>query len=145
MPICLNDIKGLIDEKRKALHGRIAGYREGGGNEKEVADALTIFELSVDNLFEDAKNYHPDVKVAAYNRQTKLGKSATPFDPRFPNPNQTRHCFQSYVDYHRCTKLRGEDFKPCEYFLRTYKTICPSYWLENWDEQLQEGTFPVKI
>eukprot|EP00096_Caligus_rogercresseyi_P010416 TRINITY_DN378_c0_g1_i1.p1 TRINITY_DN378_c0_g1~~TRINITY_DN378_c0_g1_i1.p1 ORF type:complete len:146 (-),score=51.14 TRINITY_DN378_c0_g1_i1:123-560(-) len=145
MTVSLDDIRNLIGEKRKALHEQIAGFREDGGDEKEIKTAITAFELSVDNMYEDAKNYDPDVRKAAFNKQSKLGKSATPFDPRFPNPNQTRHCFQSYVDYHRCVKLRGEEFKPCEYFSKAYKTLCPSYWLENWDEQLENGTFPVTI
>jgi cytochrome c oxidase subunit 6b len=28
-----------------------------------------------------------------------------PFDPRFPNQNQTKHCFTSFLDYHRCIKV----------------------------------------
>ena len=28
-----------------------------------------------------------------------------PFDPRFPNMNQTKHCFTSFLDYHRCIKV----------------------------------------
>ena len=29
-----------------------------------------------------------------------------PFDPRFPNQNQTRNCWQNYVDFHRCQKIK---------------------------------------
>ena len=32
-----------------------------------------------------------------------------PFDPRFPNQNQTKNCWQNYVDFHRCQKLKGEE------------------------------------
>ena len=39
-------------------------------------------------------------------------KQTIPFDPRFPNQNQTRNCWQNYVDFHRCQKL-----KVCFYFL----------------------------
>ena len=35
------------------------------------------------------------------------------FDARFPNQNQTKHCWQNYVDYHKCVNAKGEDFKPC--------------------------------
>ena len=35
------------------------------------------------------------------------GKMETiPFDPRFPNQNQTRNCWQNYVDFHRCQKIK---------------------------------------
>lgn len=37
----------------------------------------------------------------------------TGFDARFPNQNQTKHCWQNYVDYHKCITAKGEDFKPC--------------------------------
>ena len=33
-------------------------------------------------------------------------KQTIPFDPRFPNMNQTRNCWQNYVDFHRCQKLK---------------------------------------
>jgi len=35
------------------------------------------------------------------------------FDARFPNQNQTKHCWQNYVDYHKCILAKGEDFAPC--------------------------------
>lgn len=34
-------------------------------------------------------------------------------DARFPNVNQTKHCWQNYVDYHKCILAKGEDFAPC--------------------------------
>jgi hypothetical protein len=35
------------------------------------------------------------------------------YDARFPNQNQTKHCWQNYVDYHKCILAKGEEFKPC--------------------------------
>lgn len=26
---------------------------------------------------------------------------------------RTKHCWQNYVDYHKCVIAKGEDFKPC--------------------------------
>ena len=37
----------------------------------------------------------------------------TGVDARFPNQNQTKHCWQNYVDYHKCINAKGEDFAPC--------------------------------
>ncbi|BGP27868.1 Cytochrome c oxidase subunit 6B [Rhodotorula toruloides] len=48
------------------------------------------------------------------------------FDARFPNTNQSRHCFQAYVDYFRCVNAKGEDFPACKTFWRTYHSLCPS-------------------
>jgi len=66
-------------------------------------------------------------------------------DSRFPNQNQTRHCYQMYLDYHRCVKKRGEGYEPCNYFAHAYKTICPQFWVEKWDEQRANDAFPGDI
>jgi cytochrome c oxidase subunit 6b len=50
------------------------------------------------------------------------------FDARFPNQNQTKHCWQNYVDYHKCINAKGEDFKPCRQvcaYLSHYRTATP--------------------
>ncbi|XP_063990731.1 cytochrome c oxidase subunit 6B1-like [Diachasmimorpha longicaudata] len=68
-----------------------------------------------------------------------------PYDPRFPNTNQTRNCYQNYVDFHRCSKVRGEDYEACRYFKRVYQILCPNAWIEKWDEQIAEDRFPGNI
>ncbi|KAK4324042.1 hypothetical protein Pmani_005291 [Petrolisthes manimaculis] len=68
-----------------------------------------------------------------------------PFDPRFPNQNQAKYCYQSFVDYHRCQKLKGEEYEPCEYFKKVFTSICPNAWVEKWNDQLEAGTFPGTI
>lgn len=68
-----------------------------------------------------------------------------PFDARFPNQNQTRHCYQNFIDYHRCHTLKGEDFEPCNYFKKLYSSLCPNAWVEKWNEQIEEGRFPGRI
>lgn len=74
----------------------------------------------------------------------KLG-TTVPFDPRFPNTNQTRHCYQSYLDYHRCQKVRGEAYEPCNYFKKAFNSLCPNAWVEKWEGQREAGTFAGKI
>lgn len=68
-----------------------------------------------------------------------------PFDPRYPNTNQTRYCFYSYLDFFRCEKVKGEGNEICKYFKNTYHSICPNEWIEKWDTQREEGTFPGRI
>ncbi|OQR79666.1 Cytochrome c oxidase subunit VIb isoform 1-like [Tropilaelaps mercedesae] len=61
------------------------------------------------------------------------------FDARFPHTNQSRNCYQNYLDYHRCIKARskrGEPVEPCEYFRRVYTSLCPNFWIKRWDTQL---------
>ncbi|EDQ90083.1 uncharacterized protein MONBRDRAFT_16380 [Monosiga brevicollis MX1] len=64
-----------------------------------------------------------------------------PFDARFPNQNQTKSCWQNYVDFHKCIALKGESYKPCGQFFKTYMSLCPLEWVEKWDEQREAGTF----
>merc|ERR1712018_2596 len=75
--------------------------------------------------------------------EVKMGSA--PFDPRFPNQNQTRNCWQNYVDYYRCTNLKGEDYAPCQFFWKNFNTLCPMAWVEKWNDQREAGTFPVKL
>jgi len=68
-----------------------------------------------------------------------------PFDARFPNQNQTRNCWQNYVDYHRCQKLKGQDYAPCDYFKKAYTALCPNEWIEMYDGQREQKSFAGKI
>ncbi|EHH59476.1 Cytochrome c oxidase subunit VIb isoform 1 [Macaca fascicularis] len=71
-----------------------------------------------------------------------------PFGSRFPNQNQTRNCWQNYLDFHRCQKAmttKGGNVSVCEWYQRVYQSLCPTSWVTDWDEQRAEGTFPGKI
>ncbi|KAJ3283778.1 Cytochrome c oxidase subunit 6B [Rhizoclosmatium sp. JEL0117] len=65
------------------------------------------------------------------------------FDARFPNQNQTKNCWQNYVDYFKCVANKGEDYAPCNQFKQVYKSLCPIKWVETWDEQRDNGSFPA--
>ncbi|KAH7524346.1 hypothetical protein FEM48_Zijuj06G0109700 [Ziziphus jujuba var. spinosa] len=65
-----------------------------------------------------------------------------PADFRFPTTNQTRHCFTRYVEYHRCVAAKGEGAPECEKFAKYYRSLCPGEWVERWNEQRENGTFP---
>ncbi|KAI9318560.1 cytochrome c oxidase, subunit VIb [Dichotomocladium elegans] len=60
----------------------------------------------------------------------------------FPNTNQTKHCWQNYVDYYKCVNARGEDFAPCKQFYRAFHSLCPNEWIAKWDDQRESGTNP---
>lgn len=64
------------------------------------------------------------------------------FDARFPNQNQSKNCWQNFVDFKKCVNLKGEDYVPCQYFKRTYLSLCPNSWVEKWEDQLEKGVFP---
>lgn len=75
----------------------------------------------------------------------ELKPMTAPYDPRFPNQNQTRYCFTSFVDFQRCKKRHGEEYEACQYFKKCFNSMCPLFWVEKWNEQLENGTFPVYI
>ncbi|CAO2627255.1 Cytochrome c oxidase subunit 6B2 [Lemmus lemmus] len=65
-----------------------------------------------------------------------------PFDPRFPNQNQTRNCYQNFLDFHRCVKTmnrRGKSTEPCEYYFRVFHSLCPISWVRGQSEAGGEG------
>ena len=59
----------------------------------------------------------------------QLGLRTAPFDARFPNQNQTKNCWQNFIDHQRCIKNRGEDYEPCQYFKKNFKSLCPVAWV----------------
>ncbi|KAF8484373.1 cytochrome c oxidase subunit VIb, partial [Gautieria morchelliformis] len=70
------------------------------------------------------------------------------FDARFPNQNQTRHCYQNYIDYYKCINAKGEDFAPCKQFYKAFHSLCPSdvhRQIEKFDEQREGGAFPASL
>ncbi|XP_055389987.1 uncharacterized protein LOC129618972 isoform X2 [Condylostylus longicornis] len=77
--------------------------------------------------------------------EPEIKLETAPFDPRFPNQNQTRHCWSSYVDFYRCQRIRGVDYEPCQYFKKVFTAMCPREWVEKWDDQREQGTFAGKL
>lgn len=65
-----------------------------------------------------------------------------PADFRFPTTNQTRHCFTRYIEYHRCIAAKGDDAPECQKFAKYYRSLCPGEWIDRWNEQRENGTFP---
>uniref|UniRef100_A0A672MRK5 Cytochrome c oxidase subunit 6B1 n=1 Tax=Sinocyclocheilus grahami TaxID=75366 RepID=A0A672MRK5_SINGR len=56
--------------------------------------------------------------------------------------------FNLFIDYYRCQKAldaKGVDTAPCDWYKRVYKSLCPLSWIEKWDTQREDGTFPGKI
>ncbi|KAB7500804.1 Cytochrome c oxidase subunit 6B [Armadillidium nasatum] len=76
---------------------------------------------------------------------SQIQLETAPFDPRFPNQNQTRYCYQSFLEFHRCQKIKGEDYEPCQYFKKVYNSVCPNEWIDKWNTQLEEGRFAGRI
>ncbi|XP_019417718.1 PREDICTED: cytochrome c oxidase subunit 6b-1-like isoform X2 [Lupinus angustifolius] len=95
-------------------------------NTPEVINEATI-EQSSGNTAEET----PGIKI-----------ETAPADFRFPTTNQTRHCFTRYVEFHRCVAAKGEDAPECDKFAKYYRSLCPGEWVDRWNEQRENGTFP---
>lgn len=80
---------------------------------------------------EEASEETPEIKL-----------ETAPADFRFPTTNQTRHCFTRYIEYHRCVAAKGEGAPECDKFAKYYRSLCPGEWVDKWNEQRENGTFP---
>ncbi|OAY23307.2 cytochrome c oxidase subunit 6b-1 [Manihot esculenta] len=78
----------------------------------------------------------------AADEKPEIKLETAPADFRFPTTNQTRHCFTRYIEYHRCVAAKGEGASECEKYGKYYRSLCPTEWIERWNEQRENGTFP---
>ncbi|CAN1748527.1 Cytochrome c oxidase subunit 6b-2 [Linum perenne] len=91
----------------------------------------------------DPRHHHDDHDQFI---QKFVEPGTAPADIRFPANNQTRHCYARYIEYHRCLKEKDEEHKgECEKFAKYYRALCPSEWIERWNEQREQGNFPGPI
>ncbi|KAK3016289.1 hypothetical protein RJ639_007609 [Escallonia herrerae] len=81
-----------------------------------------------------------DEEVTEETPEIKL--ETAPADFRFPTTNQSRHCFTRYIEYHRCVAAKGEGAPECDKFAKYYRSLCPGEWIDRWNEQRENGTFP---
>eukprot|EP00268_Persea_americana_P062032 TRINITY_DN7914_c0_g1_i3.p1 TRINITY_DN7914_c0_g1~~TRINITY_DN7914_c0_g1_i3.p1 ORF type:complete len:146 (-),score=47.65 TRINITY_DN7914_c0_g1_i3:758-1195(-) len=93
-------------------------------------EAFDVLE-SIETSEQEAVEQTPEIKI-----------ETAPADFRFPTTNQTRHCFTRYIEYHRCIAAKGEGASECEKFAKYYRSLCPAEWVERWNEQRENGTFP---
>ncbi|KAM0031743.1 putative cytochrome-c oxidase [Helianthus debilis subsp. tardiflorus] len=75
-------------------------------------------------------------------KKPEIKLETAPADYRFPTTNQSRHCFSRYVEYHRCVAAKGEGAPECDKFAKYYRSLCPGEWVDRWNEQRENGTFP---
>ncbi|TYI29094.1 hypothetical protein ES332_A05G292300v1 [Gossypium tomentosum] len=101
--------------------------------ENSVEDAQVAVEESNERTEESSGDAEetPEIKL-----------ETAPADFRFPTTNQTRHCFTRYIEYHRCVAAKGEDASECDKFAKYYRALCPGEWIDRWNEQRENGTFP---
>ncbi len=72
---------------------------------------------------------------------TREAITTTPYNPYFPNQNQTKHCWVSFVDFKKCEKKLGKGADDCKKYFVAYHSLCPEQWVEKWNSQIEAGTF----
>ncbi|XXG61170.1 hypothetical protein AAC387_Pa04g2888 [Persea americana] len=93
-------------------------------------EAFDVLE-SIETSEQEAVEQTPEIKI-----------ETAPADFRFPTTNQTRHCFTCYIEYHRCLAAKGDGASECQKFSKYYRSLCPGEWIDRWNEQRENGTFP---
>ncbi|KAJ4881390.1 putative cytochrome c oxidase subunit 6b-like [Raphanus sativus] len=73
------------------------------------------------------------------------GETDSARDELFPVTNETRHCFNRYMQYHRCLEGKGKDTNDCNSLRDYVRTMCPETLVEKWEEQRKSGTLPSSI
>lgn len=74
-------------------------------------------------------------------REALMANRTVGHNPRFPNQNQTKHCWASYVEVQKCKAEGNEDTAACKEFQAAAKSICPQHWIDRWDEQIEQQRF----
>lgn len=116
----------------------------------ETAPYLTASHLT---QIKDAFENSPDDQTTArlHARLNTIKMRTTPPDARFPNVNQTRACWQNYIDYWKCVRLtspsRSFDDEEgaaawCKGFWRAAQITCFSSTIERWEQARQDGISP---
>ncbi|EEF48541.1 cytochrome c oxidase subunit 6b-1 [Ricinus communis] len=120
----------------------------GGGATEEstitnpAAESSSEDTPAVDTESSETTEEQNSTEQEAAEETPKIKLETAPADFRFPTTNQTRHCFTRYVEYHRCTAAKGEGAPECDKFAKFYRSLCPGEWIDRWNEQRENGTFP---
>ncbi|KAL5558930.1 hypothetical protein UlMin_035141 [Ulmus minor] len=112
-----------------------------GGESTEVTPAAADNDSEAATE-ESAENTENPSEQEAAEETPEIKLETAPADFRFPTTNQTRHCFTRYVEFHRCVAAKGDDAPECEKFAKYYRALCPGEWVDRWNEQRENGTFP---
>lgn len=110
-------------------------------NSEAAAEASPPVEASSDESSESTNDETSGNEESAV-ETPEIKLETAPADFRFPTTNQTRHCFTRYVEYHRCVAAKGEGAPECDKFAKYYRSLCPGEWIDRWNEQRENGTFP---
>ncbi|GLT56447.1 hypothetical protein SLA2020_294860 [Shorea laevis] len=109
---------------------------------KESTEASSAAEGSAEDAPAEESSETTEENSGDAEETPEIKLETAPADFRFPTTNQTRHCFTRYIEYHRCIAAKGEGAPECDKFAKYYRSLCPGEWIDRWNEQRENGTFP---
>ncbi|AEE31520.1 putative cytochrome c oxidase subunit 6b [Arabidopsis thaliana] len=67
-------------------------------------------------------------------------------EERFPVTNETRHCFNRFMQYHKCIEKNGRDANDCNNLRDYVRSICPEelvskIWLKSGRNKESQGHY----
>ncbi|KDP41415.1 hypothetical protein JCGZ_15822 [Jatropha curcas] len=131
-----------VEEKTEDTAG--AGVEESTEN-NSAAENSGEDTPAVDTKSNETTEEKTSDEQEAADEKPEIKLETAPADFRFPTTNQTRHCFARYIEYHRCVAAKGEGAPECDKFAKYYRSLCPGEWIERWNEQRENGTFPKHL
>jgi cytochrome c oxidase subunit 6b len=82
-------------------------------------------------------------------RLQPVQSTTPPYNPAFPNQNQSKYCWSAFVLYQWCLEKHGieddkEEYVPvqCQSVHSVAAAMCPKYWMDKWGEEKDAGLFP---
>ncbi|KAM0859042.1 hypothetical protein ACQ4PT_047462 [Festuca glaucescens] len=126
-----NDEAPPADETPAAVEEKSETSVQDDVDKSEAEETNTAAEEATETAEEEEAEEKAEIKI-----------ETAPADFRFPTTNQSRHCFTRYVEYHRCVAAKGDDAPECDKFAKYYRSLCPGEWVDRWNEQRENGTFP---
>ena len=118
----------------RPLLRRLTSFSTSRARELSVIGVSMILIWRLRCEFAFSRSFPPTLSFTMASEEAKADiKVATPgFDARFPNTNQTKNCWQNYVDFFACVKAKeakNESTDVCNWFSQRYKSFCPNSWV----------------
>merc|ERR1711959_763538 len=128
-----------MGKKSRRESGRESAEDRAEGEREEEAVVEAPEEEIEAEAEEEAEAPEEEEEEAEPEIEIKLGTA--PYDQRFTTTNQARHCYTRYNEFHKCAAEKGEEAEDCVFFQKAYRSMCPSIWVEKWNEERESGTF----
>ncbi|CAK9214722.1 unnamed protein product [Sphagnum troendelagicum] len=125
------------EEEGEAVEEKVKDEDEdgnAGGDEAGDENAVADGEAEEGSSEEEVEEEKPKITVDDV--------KTAPMDYRFPTTNQAKHCYTRYNEFHKCAAEKGEDAKECKKYAKYYRSLCPGDWIDKWNEERENGTFP---